>query len=172
MGRPYKELTPEVRKDKAKEQKKLTPTTVDEVLKILWDNYYAVLKIDSPRKWGRVSYSKIVKSSGIDDKKNIIWIKFAKEEGNESDKRYVGTVGAGSDINNHWDYENMSGMLVNHAGLVWDDSLVLVIPVRLQDGKKRDDFEKAIGNLLLGNKIPIIDYYSHDFGLFIKEKSE
>ena len=172
MARPYKGLTEDVRKAKALEQKDLKPTTVDQVLKVLWDNYYSVLKISEPRKRGKVSYSKIAKSSGIEDEKNLIWIKFAKTEGNQSGDRYVATVGAGSDINICWDCKSISGKLVAHAGLVWDDSLVLVIPVRLCDGKKRDDFEKEIGNLLIENKIPIIDYYSHDFDLYIREKQQ
>ena len=163
MSGVFKELTEDVRKETAKKQKELPSITIEHVMNILWENYYAVLKIDNPKKWGRVSYSKIVKSSGIEDKKNIIWIKFAKDI--QTDELYVGTVGAGYDINNHWDYENMSGMLVKHANCVWDDSSVLVIPVRLRDGKKRDDFEKAIGNLLIKEHVPIIDYFSHDFSL-------
>ena len=154
----------ETRKDKAKKQKEtIKPKSVEYVLNVLWNNYYSVLKIENPRIWGRVSYTKIVEKSGIEYKGDLIWIKFAKDKDDSSNKRYVGTVGAGYDINDYWNNENMSGMLVKHAGLVWDDSLVLVIPIRMRDGKTRSDFERAIGDLLIKNDVPVIDYYSHHF---------
>ncbi len=116
--------------------------------------------------------------SGITSKKDIIWIKFA-------DNR-VGVVACSNDINfdipstkdeyddeiistsgkkKSWKY-NTSGILVHSVNLKWDDSFFLVFPLLgLKKGKEgtkqRHDIETGIGNYLILNDVPIIDYYSH-----------
>lgn len=159
MERPNKQE----RKTKAVEQRKLDPIEVNHVLKILRDSGYSILKIEKPRERGRIKYSKIVEEYELATKKNIIWIKFAMKKAAPPDERYVGVVGAGYDINRYWNNKNTSGMLIEHAELVWDESLVLIIPVWPCEDKKRGVFERAIGDLLIKNDVPIIDYYSHHF---------
>lgn len=116
--------------------------------------------------------------SGITSEKDIIWIKFA-------DNR-VGVVACSNDINfdipstkdeydeiifrksgkkKGWKY-NTSGILVHSVNLKWDDSFFLVFPLLgLKEGKEgnkqRHDIETGIGNYLILNDVPIIDYYSH-----------
>lgn len=171
MGRPYKGLTEDKRKEKASEQKDIAAITVENVLNILIDSNYPVIKIEKPKERGSIKYSKIVEDYDIKTKKNLIWIKFAMKKNDCSDKRYVGVVGAGYDINRRWKYTHMSGRIVHHVNLEWDYSVVLIIPVKTSDIKARDDYEKEIGNLLIEKKVPIIDYYSHDFGLFKRENA-
>ncbi len=116
--------------------------------------------------------------NGITSEKDIIWIKFA-------DNR-VGVVACSNDINfdipstkdeydeiiftrsgkkKGWKY-NTSGILVHSVNLKWDDSFFDVFPLigleKGKEGKKqRHDIETGIGNYLILNHIPIIDYYSH-----------
>ena len=116
--------------------------------------------------------------NGITSEKDIIWIKFA-------DNR-VGVVACSNDVNfdipstkdeydeiiftrngkkKGWKY-NTSGILVHSVNLKWDDSFFLVFPlIGLKKGKegkkKRHDIETGIGNYLILNDVPIIDYYSH-----------
>lgn len=116
--------------------------------------------------------------NGITSEKDIIWIKFA-------DNR-VGVVACSNDINfdipstkdeydeiiftrsgkkKGWKY-NTSGILVHSVNLKWDDSFFVVFPLigleKGKEGKKqRHDIETGIGNYLILNHIPIIDYYSH-----------
>ena len=64
-----------------------------------------------------------------------------------------------------WKY-NTSGILVHSVNLKWDDSFFVVFPlIGLKKGKEgnkqRHDIETGIGNYLILNDVPIIDYYSH-----------
>lgn len=62
-----------------------------------------------------------------------------------------------------WKY-NSSGILVHKLNKKWDESLVLVFPLRKLNescGYGRHNIEMAIGNYLIEQKVPIIDYYSH-----------
>ena len=117
--------------------------------------------------------------NGITSEKDIIWMKFT------SDNR-VGVVACSNDINfdipstkdeydeiiftrsgrkKCWKYKT-SGILVHSVDLEWDESFFLVFPLLgLEKGKegkrKRHDIETGIGNYLILNDVPIIDYYSH-----------
>ena len=117
--------------------------------------------------------------NGITSEKDIIWMKFT------SDNR-VGVVACSNDINfdipstkdeydeiistrsggkKCWKY-NTSGILVHSVDLEWDESFFLVFPLlgleKGKEGKKqRHDIETGIGNYLILNDVPIIDYYSH-----------
>ena len=64
-----------------------------------------------------------------------------------------------------WKY-NTSGILVHSVNLKWDDSFFVIFPlIGLEKGKEgekqRHDMEIGIGNYLILNDVPIIDYYSH-----------
>ena len=115
---------------------------------------------------------------GITSEHDIIWMKFACNR--------VGVVACSNDINfdipatndeydeinftksgkkKGWKY-NTSGILVHSTNLKWDDSFFVVFPLigleKGKEGKKqRHDIETGIGNYLILNDVPIIDYYSH-----------
>ncbi|MEE1249860.1 MAG: hypothetical protein UHU19_11640, partial [Lachnospiraceae bacterium] len=65
-----------------------------------------------------------------------------------------------------WKYTT-SAILIHSIGEEWDESFVLVFPLE-GIGKNckynRHQIEIAIGNYLLKNNVPIIDYYSHNYG--------
>ena len=65
-----------------------------------------------------------------------------------------------------WKY-NSSGILVHKLKKEWDESFVLVFPLRkLKEswGYSRHNIEMAIGNYLIEQNVPIIDFYSHYIG--------
>lgn len=119
------------------------------------------------------------KYKGLKSKKDIIWMKFTK-------CKRLGVVACSNDINfdipkskeeyhepkkivdgkiKQWKY-NTSGIIVDSQGLEWDKSFVLVFPlIGLKEGregtKQRHELETGIGNYLIENKVPIVDYYSH-----------
>jgi len=119
--------------------------------------------------------------SGITSEKDIIWMKFTSNGS-------VGVVACSNDINfdipankceydkveetkngrkKRWKY-NTSGILVHSVGLTWNTDFFLIFPLLgLKEGKEgkkqRHDLETGIGNYLICNNVPIIDYYSHRF---------
>lgn len=126
-----------------------------------------------------INYQEIKEQYGLESQSDIVWIKFTCDG-------YVGVVATSDDINfdfpsskNDYDKKhkvynsytkknedkwifNSSGILVHKLNKVWDESFVLVFPLKcIPTGYKRGDIEHAIGNLLIENEIPIIDYYSH-----------
>lgn len=102
---------------------------------------------------------------------DIVWMKFTQEG-------VLGVVGVSNDINfdipNSTDYDsldskgywrfNTSGIIVHSVGQQWDEEFVLVFPLKsIPEGYVRGDIECGIGNYLIENDIPILDYYSHKF---------
>lgn len=95
---------------------------------------------------------------------DILWFKF-------TNKGHLAVVAKSCDIN--WNYDNSSGILVDHVNELFDDSFVLVFPltqemVRTKDdpnSKKRkyltEQLERGIGNYLIDKGVPIIDFFSH-----------
>lgn len=131
-----------------------------------------------------VDYTLIKKEFELDDEKDIVWIKLTKDG-------YVGVIAVSNDINfdippndsvydeKVWKYNeytkknelvwkyNSSGILVHKLNKKWDESLVLVFPLRKLNekcGHSRHNIEMAIGNYLIEKNVPIIDYYSHYIG--------
>lgn len=116
-------------------------------------------------------YQKMKEEFKLDDERDIVWIKFTKDG-------YIGVVATSNDINFNYpsgenDYDkkdkkkdkwifNTSGILVRKLNKEWDESFVLVFPlIGISDGYVRGDIEEAIGNMLIENNVPILDYYSH-----------
>lgn len=101
-------------------------------------------------------YDKIKEAFGLSDMKNIVWIKFT------SNGR-VGVVAQSFDIN--FDYDTTSGELVREYDGGWDTSFVLVFPLTpdILGQHSKEEVETAIGNFLIYKKVPIIDYYSHNY---------
>lgn len=125
-----------------------------------------------------IDYEKIKSDYGLEDVKDIVWLKFTTDG-------YLGVVAVSNDINfqiptnkndydllenpsreynkinNHYVY-NSSGILVHHIGKKWDKSFVLIIHLpNIPNEYSRHDIEKAIGNYLIEQQVPIIDFYSH-----------
>lgn len=69
----------------------------------------------------------------------------------------------------YWQYQfvwihNSSGILVHQLGKEWDESFVLVFPLaNIPCGYNRYDIERAIGNMLIAEGVPVIDFYSHNY---------
>lgn len=61
-----------------------------------------------------------------------------------------------------WKY-NSSGILVHQLNKEWDDSFVLVFPLVDIPSCYKGDIERAIGNYLIDNEVPIIDFFSHNY---------
>lgn len=131
-----------------------------------------------------VDYTSLKKEFELDDEKDIVWIKF-NEDG------FVGVIAVSNDINfdippnesvydnKVWKYDeytkknelvlkyNSSGILVHKLKKEWDESFVLVFPLRKfkeSCGYSRHNIEMAIGNYLIEQNVPIIDFYSHYIG--------
>lgn len=153
---------------------------VNEILKVI-----GITEVKNPiMNPSEVDYTLIKKEFELDDEKDIVWIKLT-EDG------YVGVVAVSNNINFDippndsvyddkvrkyneytkkkelvWKY-NSSGILVHKLNKKWDESLVLVFPLRKLNescGYSRHNIEMAIGNYLIEQNVPIIDYYSHYIG--------
>lgn len=126
-----------------------------------------------------VDYKKIKNDYSLKNEKDIVWMKFTTSG-------YPGVVAVSNDINfdvpnntseydlkvEVWDpYEkckksewkhNSSGIIIHKLREQWDDSFVLVFPLKnIPYGYSRHDIEKAIGNYLIKKNVPILDFYSH-----------
>lgn len=116
-------------------------------------------------------YREIKKEAKLKSVSDIVWMKFTKEG-------LLGVVAVSNDINfeipnsadydavtdkSHWQH-NTSGILAHKLGLEWDESFVLIFPLKNIPSKlSRSDIECGIGNYLIEREIPIMDYYSHRF---------
>ena len=118
-------------------------------------------------------YKKLKKDYDLKDERDIVWMKFTTTQ-------HIGVVASSSDINfqipcdekdydevlenGKWKY-NSSGIIIHKCELEWDKEKVLICPI-LEKPKDmtRHGVEKIIGNSLIDNNIPIIDFYSHRIG--------
>lgn len=106
-------------------------------------------------KWDH-KYDIIKEIFDLRDARDIVWIKFTKNG-------RVGVVAQSFDIN--FDYDTTSGELARDWDGGWDTSFVLIFPLT-QDILRRnskEELETAIGKYLTEKKVPIIDYYSHNY---------
>lgn len=58
-----------------------------------------------------------------------------------------------------------SSVLVEEAGEAWNKSFVMIFPMtpEILGNRTVDDLELGIGNYLIDRKVPIIDFYSHNY---------
>lgn len=102
-------------------------------------------------------YDEIKKQFDLEYPNDIVWIKFTIDG-------FVGVVADSFDIN--FAYDNTSGELLHKLTpeKEWNSSFVIIIPVTKEMKVKwtRKQIETAIGEYLIGNEVPIIDYYSHN----------
>lgn len=109
---------------------------------------------------GRISYFNIKQQSGILCKDDIVWIKF-------NSNGCISVVGVGCDIyfTTKAKETTSSGKINKYLKQEWDEESVLVFPlIGLEKSDyDRSDIESGIGNYLIANDIPILDYYSHNY---------
>ena len=87
---------------------------------------------------------------------DIVWIKF-------TDKGHVGVIAKSFDIN--FDSKTSSTVLVEEVREAWDKSFVMIFPMTYEilGNRSVGDLELGIGNYLIDKKVPIIDFYSHNY---------
>ena len=170
--------------EKAQEQAKLPPAAVGTIVDYIKE-YLGFVGIETTEQPiinpQSIDYDEIKEQFGLQDKKDIIWLKFTKDG-------YLCVVAMGDDINfdipkNSDDYDkkrqvynpekktyeekwvhNSSGILLHKLGKEWDKSFVLLFPLKnIPQGYNRGDVEKAIGNWLIYKEVPVLDYYSHNY---------
>lgn len=108
--------------------------------------------ISEPIKRG--SYTKIWKKNNLNDKRDIVWMKFTKDN-------FLGVVATGNDIN--FNINNTSGKIITYLGQEWDKSFVLIFPLKnIPSELNRHRIESGIGNYLISKGVPILDLYSHN----------
>lgn len=170
------------RLNKAKEQASHSPVPVVTIIQLVNALLKAigiqVADFDPYVRTSDIDYLKIKNQCSLQDERDIVWMKFTKDG-------YLGVVATGNDINhdipasradydkrkrvNEWKHQfvwihNSSGILVHQLGKDWDESFVVVFPlVNIPCGYKRHDIERAIGNMLITEGVPIIDFYSHNY---------
>lgn len=130
----------------------------------------------------KIDYEHIQEKNKLVSPKDIVWMKF-------TESGHLGVVATSNDVNfdipsNSCDYDikewrynpykrknelvwkhTTSGILIHQLGENWNTSFVLVFPLRnIPSGYERGDIERAVGNYLISNgKVPIIDFYSHNY---------
>ena len=113
----------------------------------------------------------------MNNSKHVIWMKFAKNG-------QLGVVAASNDYNfdippssdvydettngkpkcecNGWKYTT-SGIILHKLNLEWDESFLLIFPLQGIEDSWLKDIETGMGNFLIENDVPIIDFYSHRY---------
>ena len=139
-------------------------------------NFLRLLGFKDPKsvkiKSEDVDYDKLVQEYGLNDKRDIVWMKFSKEQ-------YLCTVACSNDINvdavpENGDINeknekgrgfkyNTSAVIMHVLGLKWDEEVIIIPLTCIPDGLSRGDIETGIGNYLIAQGIPILDYYSHNY---------
>ena len=168
--------TPPLRVEKAREQLEMKRVS-KKTIKTLVNKYLALIGMpgcDSPEVHpagktgdrGRIRYSEIYeknKDSGMADPRDIVWIKFDKLE---DESHIISVIGTGCDIffTQKTRDTTASGRINEWLDLEWDDSEVFIFPLKnIPVGLTRNDIESGIGNYLISNKVPILDFYSHNY---------
>ena len=118
----------------------------------------------------KIKYAEIAKHNKLDDKRDRVWMTLTKGG-------YISVIGTGCDISfSTWAEDNTTAGLINkylksnppkeHCSyeFEWDNSLVLIFPLKKIPGDlNRSDIESGIGNYLIYKKVPILDFYSHNY---------
>lgn len=155
---------PCIRIIKAEEQYNMEPVDDEKIVELI-NEFLQSLNMPSVadpkvipinRDIRRFNYSKIKEKYNLADKRDIVWLKFTKN------KHHIGVVGTSCDIN--FNSNNTSGKIVSHLKESWDESYVFIFPLKnIPEGLNRSDIESGIGNYLIANNIPILDFYSHNY---------
>ena len=133
-----------------------------------------MLKIENPTfelDGSEIDYDEIKEQYKLKDVKDIVWLRFTKDGD-------LTTVAVSNDINfimpkdeteyndvenGKWKYPTAS-IIVHKLGKRYDESFVLLFPlVNIPDGLTSHDIETGIGNYLIEQGVPILDFYSHNY---------
>ncbi len=167
----------EVRLKKSEEQSKLEVVGTEKIIDYV-NEFLRELKIEEVNNAKvsfegkiNINYKKIKKDYSLENEKDIIWMKFTKDG-------FLGVVASSNDVNfnipkskddynikekGSWKYAT-SGIIIHNLGKSWDESFVLVFPLKnIPEGLKRGDVETGIGNYLIEKGVPILDFYSHNY---------
>ena len=150
------------------------PIKLDGVPATIWDNG---IVIEGTSKWESVwnraekkydtldkKYFEIKDKFDLERETDIIWLKMTT-------KGHVAVIAKGCDIN--WNSDNSSGKLVQAVGEELCPDLLFIFPITRQMTREKKnpkswerkfstaELELGVGNYLLDQGIPIIDYYSH-----------
>ena len=167
--------------EKAKEQASLPPAPLKKIIALVNEFFAAagMVPCDNPilrlELGQKVDYKKIQKENGLQDERDIVWMKFTLDG-------YLGVVAVSNDIgfdvppsseeyNQKIQYKSCfkwrfstSGILIHFLGKQWDDSFALVFPLKnMPAGYNRHHIEMGIGNYLIAKGVPILDFYSHNY---------
>lgn len=117
--------------------------------------------VDNPKYYPKQTKTRKIEYAKInpENKEDIVWIKFA-------DNGLISVIGTGCDIffTEKTMKETTSGRINKALGLKWDESIVLIFPLKnMKYGLNRSDIESGIGNYLISKGIPILDFYSHNY---------
>ena len=137
------------------------------------DGYKTVVKINDDKFKDQFG----LRDKPLNKSKHVIWMKFAKNG-------QLGVVAASNDYNfdippssdvydettngkpkckcNKWKYTT-SGIILHKLNLEWDESFLLIFPLQGIEDSWLKDIETGMGNFLIENDVPIIDFYSHRY---------
>lgn len=116
-----------------------------------------------------INYEDIMKEYKTNNSGHIVWVLF-------TNTGHVAVVGAGKDLRfshnkNSGTWKILNELKEKNKDLEWNKSEVILIPIRglKSIGKKsldnillcRNGVEQLIGDCLIENNIPILNYYSH-----------
>jgi len=169
---------------KAEEQSKLESVEIEKIIEYInqFLEFLEMDKVNFPKMNRRnIYYKKIQKDNNLRDVRDIVWLKFTKDG-------YLGVVATSNDINfdipeskeaynqNKKEYDqysktekrvwvhNTAGIIVHHVNKSWDETFVLVFPLKnIKKNLTRSDIERGIGNYLIAKGVPILDFYSHNY---------
>jgi len=161
----------EERIQKAREEFSRPFVEVDEIVKILScclkDNSIDgdIMIYESLSK--NIDYKDIMRKYNTNGEGHIIWLEFVE-------KGHVAVVGAGKDIGFPRNEKRGTWSILSKIlNIEWDTSKVIIIPIRGLDVssvgiknvdnvlKCRNGVEYCIGQYLIENNIPILNYYQH-----------
>lgn len=130
----------------------LTKEILLEIGMKLPNSFNCIINIEN----GIVDYDKICEGIDLANKNDIVWIKL-------NENGCISVIGTSRDICFD-DTSTNSGKINSFVKQEWDKERVLIFPlVNIPEGLNRSDVESIIGNYLIDNDIPILDYYSHTY---------
>lgn len=166
--------TSRYRFEKAKMESEKAVVSIEEIINHVND-FFSIIglaKVENPKVSPEyIDYEEIKDVYDLEDEKELIWMKF-------TDDGYLAVVAQSNDINfdipvSEDDYDKRengkwlhttSGILIHKLHKRWDKSFVLVFPLHREGCTyDRHDIETAVGNFLIANGIPILDFYSHNY---------
>ncbi len=170
------------RHDKAKQQSELPKTDINKIIEYVniflsEEGFLPIAKPTflNPLPLNKSAYSEFLVLNKVNNHIGEIFIKLTSDG-------YIGVVGKDfNDINfsiptqksdytrggyRNWVF-NTSGILLHNLGKTWNQAFVLLFPLSPISSdiplKSINEYERAIGNFLSKNNVPIIDFYSHNY---------